>query len=79
MIYDRKMETMSRAEMRALQLQRLQEIVKYAYENVPVYKKKYDEVGVKPEDIKTILEAKDRSKAGATAPACGLYLSKVVY
>ena len=54
MIYDRKMETMSRAEMRALQLQRLQEIVKYAYENVPVYKKKYDEVGVKPEDIKTL-------------------------
>ena len=34
---------------------------------------------LKPEDIKTILEAKDRSKAGATAPACGLYLSKVVY
>ena len=34
---------------------------------------------LKPEDIKTILEAKDRSKAGATAPAYGLYLSKVVY
>ncbi len=34
---------------------------------------------LQPEDIKTILEAKDRSKAGATAPACGLYLSKVVY
>lgn len=32
-----------------------------------------------PEDIKTILEAKDRSAAGATAPACGLYLNKVVY
>ena len=54
MIYDRKMETMSRAEMRALQLQRLQEIVKYAYENVPLYKKKYDEAGVKPSDIKTL-------------------------
>lgn len=34
---------------------------------------------LKPDDIKTILEAKDRSKAGATAPACGLYLNKVVY
>ncbi len=32
-----------------------------------------------PKDIKTILEAKDRSKAGATAPACGLYLNKVIY
>ncbi len=32
-----------------------------------------------PEDVKTILEAKDRKKAGPTAPACGLYLNKVVY
>lgn len=32
-----------------------------------------------PEDIKTILEAKDRRLAGPTAPACGLYLSKVLY
>lgn len=32
-----------------------------------------------PQDIKRILEAKDRTQAGATAPACGLYLNKVVY
>lgn len=32
-----------------------------------------------PEDIPLILEAKDRSKAGPTAPACGLYLEKVFY
>lgn len=32
-----------------------------------------------PEDVKTILEAKDRAIAGATAPACGLYLNKVMY
>ena len=32
-----------------------------------------------PEDIKIILEKKDRRFAGATAPACGLYLNKVVY
>ena len=32
-----------------------------------------------PKDIKTILEAKDRKKAGPTAPACGLYLNKVMY
>lgn len=32
-----------------------------------------------PQDIKRILDAKDRSKAGATAPACGLYLTKVIY
>lgn len=34
---------------------------------------------LQPEDVKKILEAKDRKKAGVTAPACGLYLSKVVY
>lgn len=32
-----------------------------------------------PIDVKRILEAKDRAVAGPTAPACGLYLSKVMY
>ena len=32
-----------------------------------------------PEDIKTALEAKDRTKAGPSAPAHGLYLARVVY
>jgi tRNA pseudouridine38-40 synthase len=32
-----------------------------------------------PSDIKIILEKEDRSKAGKTAPACGLYLVKVNY
>lgn len=32
-----------------------------------------------PADVKTILEAKNRAVAGATAPACGLYLNKVMY
>ena len=34
---------------------------------------------LKPEDIRTILESKQRKKAGVTAPASGLYLNKVVY
>jgi len=34
---------------------------------------------IEPEDIRTILEAKDRTKAGPTAPACGLTLFKTVY
>lgn len=32
-----------------------------------------------PDDIKTILENKDRTTAGATAPACGLYLNRIEY
>ena len=33
----------------------------------------------KPEDIKEIIEAKDRAKAGHTAPPYGLYLAEVYY
>lgn len=32
-----------------------------------------------PEDVKTALEAKDRTKAGQTAPAAGLYLKHIDY
>ena len=34
---------------------------------------------IAPEDIKTMLEEKDRTKAADTAPAKGLYLYKVSY
>jgi|SRR5581483_1203157 len=34
---------------------------------------------LKPENVRSILEAKNRSAAGATAPAAGLYLVSVTY
>jgi len=34
---------------------------------------------LQPEDVKLILEACDRCQAGISAPACGLYLNKVMY
>jgi tRNA pseudouridine38-40 synthase len=34
---------------------------------------------LQPEDLTRILEARDRSAAGATAPASGLYLASVEY
>jgi tRNA pseudouridine38-40 synthase len=34
---------------------------------------------LEPADVTRILEAKDRSAAGATAPASGLYLVNVEY
>ena len=48
------MECMSREDMRKLQSERLQKTVKTCYEKVPFYKRKMDELGVKPEDIKSI-------------------------
>lgn len=49
-----KEETMSRAEIEAIQLARLQETVARVYEKVQPYRKKMDEAGVKPEQIKTL-------------------------
>ena len=49
-----KEETLSRSEMEALQLERLKETVARVYEKVAPYRKKMDELGVKPEDIKTL-------------------------
>ncbi|AXV40882.1 phenylacetate--CoA ligase family protein [Methanobacterium sp. BAmetb5] len=54
MMWNEEVESKSREEMKKLQLERLQAVVKYAYENVPYYKKRFDEQGVKPEDIKTL-------------------------
>ena len=49
-----KEETFSRAEMEALQLERLQLTVKRIYEKVPYYREKMDEKEICPEDIKNL-------------------------
>lgn len=46
-----KEETLSRDEMEALQLERLQKTVHKIYDKVPYYQNKMDECGIKPEDI----------------------------
>ena len=47
-------ERMSRDELQALQLGRLQHTVRHAFANVPLYTRKFDEVGVHPDDIRTL-------------------------
>ena len=54
MIYNPEMECMSREDMTKLQNERLAATVKRCYEKVPFYKRKMDERGIKPEDIKSI-------------------------
>ncbi len=54
MFWNEKMETMSRDELMTLQEERLKKTVKYCYERVPFYKKKFDEIGLEPGDIKTL-------------------------
>ena len=47
-------ETASLDELRALQLERLKWSVRHAYENVPHYRKRFDESGVHPDDLKSL-------------------------
>ena len=49
-----KEETMSRAGIEALQLERLKETVARVYEKVQPYRRKMDEAGVKPQDIRSL-------------------------
>ena len=49
-----KVETYSREEIEKIQLERLKETVNRVYEKVAPYRKKMDEMGVKPQDIKTL-------------------------
>ena len=48
-----KEETLPRAEIEKIQLERLQKTAAYIYERVEPYRKKMDEAGVKPEDIQS--------------------------
>jgi len=53
-IFNKSRECMSKEEREELQLRRLKKVVKYAYENVEFYRKRYDEHGVSPDDIQTL-------------------------
>ena len=52
--WDKKTECMSLDELRELQGERLKNTVRFAYDNVPFYRRKLDAAGVNPEDIKSI-------------------------
>ena len=52
--YQKEIETMPLDELQKLQSERLKEQVKHVYENVAPYRKKMDDLGVKPEDINGI-------------------------
>ncbi|MDQ2779119.1 MAG: phenylacetate--CoA ligase [Pseudomonadota bacterium] len=47
-------ETASRDEITALQLQRLQATLKRAYENVSHYRKAFDNAGLRPDDLRSL-------------------------
>lgn len=54
MIWNEEFETLPREALEALQLKRLRSTVERVYATVPFYKKKFDEMGIKPSHIKTL-------------------------
>ena len=53
-----KEETLPRNEIERIQTERLLKLVPYVYNNVEPYRKKMDEAGIKPEDIKSLSDLK---------------------
>ncbi|MBT3141632.1 phenylacetate--CoA ligase [Phaeobacter gallaeciensis] len=49
-------EVASIDEIRATQLVRMKWSLRHAYDNVPVYKQRFDEAGVHPDDLKTLAD-----------------------
>ncbi|MBS6941813.1 MAG: phenylacetate--CoA ligase, partial [Slackia piriformis] len=54
MYYQEEIECMPRAELEALQLERLRWAVVHAYENVPLYKERFDAAGIDPYAIDSL-------------------------
>jgi len=46
-----KIEKVSVDELRSVQLQRMKKTLQHAYQNSSVYKKKFDDAGVHPDDF----------------------------
>lgn len=51
-----QIETASIDELRSLQLQRMKKTLQHAYQNSVVYRQKFDDVGVHPDDLKTLAD-----------------------
>jgi phenylacetate-CoA ligase len=56
--WNQKIETQPRTEIRKYQLKKLQEQVKHCYQNSAFYKKKFDAIKLKPDDIQSLDDLK---------------------
>lgn len=54
MIWNPMVETIDREAMRALQLERLRQTIAYCYTNTPLYRRRFDESGLTPGDIRSL-------------------------
>jgi len=56
LFWEEEIETLPRAGLESIQLKRLQHLVARVYKTVKPYRKKMDEKGIRPEDIKTLAD-----------------------
>ena len=58
MLFDVSNETMPREELEALQLRRLKSLVEKVYYNVPFYQNRFNEMGLRPEQVRSLDDLK---------------------
>lgn len=54
LLFDRLGQLLNAKQLKKIQEIKLRKIVRYAYRNVPFYRKRFDEAGVKPESVKSL-------------------------
>jgi phenylacetate-CoA ligase len=52
----KNLETMPREKLEEFQLHRFKDRMKYVYEHSPMYRRKYEQAGIKPHDIRTLAD-----------------------
>lgn len=57
-IWDKEVETMPREELSKLQLERLKKQLRRVYDMVPFYRQRFDEKGIKPEDVSSLADVR---------------------
>jgi len=72
----RDKDFLPREEIETVQLKRLKETVERVYHLVPFYRRKFDEVGIKPSDVKSLEDLKrlpfTTSKRGGSSSPTGM-------
>src|ERR1043166_10181583 len=58
--FNAEIETMARADLEALQLERLLEVIPIAYERAPLIREAWDKALVHPRDIRTLDDFRER-------------------
>ncbi|MFC2166004.1 phenylacetate--CoA ligase family protein [Acidobacteriota bacterium] len=53
-MFEPELETLEIEKLKSLQAEKVRRQIRYAYENIPFYKKKFDEKGLDPDDINSV-------------------------